>query len=131
MKCSSACRFPSRVTWFSKCLNCSPLTSIDCGSMTLTAQVMSLPTAPRELCPVAQCYLSSCSFKMFFRSLMLTTDRQIPSHRTVNHLSRNSHIFFFSLSLVLVFQQDWIGFIILLTLPLPSTATGRQAQIIS
>lgn len=51
MKCSLACRFHSRVTWFSKCLNCSLLTSIDCGSMALTVQVMSLPSAPQELCP--------------------------------------------------------------------------------
>lgn len=130
MKCSSACRFPSRVTWFSKCLNCSPLTSIDCGSMTLTTQVMSLPTAPWELCPVAQCYLSSCSFKMFF-PIFDADHRQTDSESQNCQSPLKKQSYFFSLSLVLVFQQDWIGFIILLTLPLPSTATGRQAQIIS
>lgn len=63
-----------------------------------------------------------------FRSLMLTTDRRTPSHRTVNHLSRSSH---FSLSLVLLFQQDWIRFLIFLIPPFPVTAIGRHAQIIS
>lgn len=62
-----------------------------------------------------------------FRSLMLTTDRRTPSHRTVNHLSKT--VIF--LSLVLLFQQDWTRFIIFLTPPFPVTAIGRHAQIVS
>lgn len=65
MKCSSACRFHSRVTWFSKCLNCSLLTSINYGSMTLTVQVMSLPTAPQELCPWPSGALAVAHLKCF------------------------------------------------------------------
>lgn len=111
MKCSSACRFHSRVTWFSKCLNCSLLTSIDCGYVTLTVQVMSLPSAPQELCPVAQWCLRSCSFKMFFN---LWCWPQTGSYWVTELSITSQEEVFSSLSLFCVFQQDCVGFIILL-----------------